>query len=59
VAVPVPANKSLISRAPSPKLAIFDYLEVLYNRQRRHISIGGIPPVTFDTRHAKSLGRAA
>ncbi|CAN5598048.1 hypothetical protein BH18ACT8_BH18ACT8_14870 [soil metagenome] len=41
------------------KLAIFDYLEVFYNRQRRHTSIGSIPPVTFETRHADGPGLAA
>ena len=41
------------------ELGIFDYIEVFYNRQRRHTSIGGIPPVTFETRHAETLGLAA
>lgn len=41
------------------KLALFDYLEVFYNRQRRHTSIGGIPPVTFENRHAETFGLAA
>ncbi len=35
------------------KLAIFDYIEVFYNRQRRHTSIGSIPPVTFEARFAR------
>jgi putative transposase len=33
------------------KLAIFDSLEVFYNRQRRHTSIGSIPPVSYEQRH--------
>jgi putative transposase len=41
------------------KLAIFDYIEVFYNRQRRHTSIGGVPPITFESRHAEQLGLAA
>jgi putative transposase len=41
------------------KLAIFDYLEVFYNRQRRHTSIGSIPPVTYETRFAEERGLAA
>ena len=41
------------------ELAVFDYIEVFYNRQRRHTSIGGIPPVTFETRHAQQLELAA
>lgn len=41
------------------KLGLFDYIEVFYNRQRRHTSIGGIAPVTFETRHADTVGLAA
>ena len=41
------------------KLAIFDYIEVFYNRQRRHTSIGSVPPVTFEARHAETRGLAA
>ena len=33
------------------KMAIFDYIEVFYNRQRRHTSIGSIPPATYEQRH--------
>jgi putative transposase len=33
------------------KLAIFDYIEVFYNRRRRHTSIGDVPPVTYEQRH--------
>jgi transposase InsO family protein len=41
------------------KLAIFDYLEIFYNRQRRHTSIGSVPPVTYETRFAQESGLAA
>lgn len=41
------------------KMAIFDYIEVFYNRQRRHTAIGSIPPVTFETRYAAQTGVAA
>ena len=41
------------------KLAISDYIEVFYNRQRRHTSIGSIPPVTYETRHAERADLAA
>ncbi len=34
------------------KLAIFDCIEVFYNRQRRHTSIGNIAPVNYEQRHA-------
>lgn len=41
------------------KLAIFDYLEVFYNRLRRHTSIGSIPPVTYETRQATAIAEVA
>ena len=41
------------------KLAIFDYIEIFYNRQRRHTSIGHVPPVTYETRWAATNGLAA
>ena len=31
--------------------AIFEYLEIFHNRQRRHSSLGMITPVEFETRH--------
>jgi putative transposase len=33
------------------KLAIFDYIEVFYNRRRRHSGIGNIPPVRYEQQH--------
>ena len=30
--------------------ALFDYIEVFYNRQRRHTTNGGISPVEAETR---------
>ena len=29
------------------KLAIFEYIEIYYNRQRRHSALGWISPVTY------------
>jgi putative transposase len=40
------------------KLAVFDYIEVFYNRRRRHTAIGGVPPVTFES-HAAATDDAA
>jgi putative transposase len=40
------------------KLAVFDYIEVFYNRRRRHTAIGGVPPVTYEA-HAFAAGDAA
>jgi transposase InsO family protein len=30
------------------KRSIFEYLEVFYNRQRRHSSLGYLPPAEFE-----------
>jgi transposase InsO family protein len=32
--------------------AIFEYLEIFHNRQRRHSALGMITPVEFEARHA-------
>ncbi len=37
--------------------AIFEYLEIFHNRQRRHSSLGMLTPVEFEARHSK--GQAA
>ncbi len=31
--------------------AIFEYLEIVHNRQRRHSSLGMLTPVEFEARH--------
>jgi transposase InsO family protein len=31
--------------------AIFEYLEIFHNRQRRHSALGMLTPVEFETRH--------
>ena len=31
--------------------AIFEYLEVFHNRQRRHSALGMLTPIEFETRH--------
>ena len=38
--------------------AIFDYVEVFYNRQRRHSALGYVSPVAFEARHAATLNMA-
>jgi len=30
---------------------IFDFIEVFYNRQRRHTSLGGLSPAIFETKN--------
>lgn len=39
-----------VSRAAA-ELAIFDYIETFYNPTRRHSSLGGVSPVTFEQRN--------
>ena len=46
------------NRNVQAKLAVFDYIEVFYNRGRRHTSIGGIPPVMFEARAADAQDAA-
>ena len=46
-------KKDLLHREAWPtrdgvKLAIFDYIEVFYNRQRRHSTLGQLSPATFE-----------
>jgi len=31
--------------------AIFEYLEIWHNRQRRHTSLGMLTPIEFEARH--------
>ena len=37
--------------------AIFEYLEIFHNRQRRHSSLGMLSPVEFELRHAANITR--
>ena len=39
--------------------AIHEYVEVFYNRQRRHSTLGGISPAEFERRHEQNLIQAA
>jgi len=34
--------------------AIFEYLEIFHNRQRRHSALGMLRPVEFESRHTNS-----
>jgi putative transposase len=60
-------KKELIHRQSWPTKAelrteVFDYIEVFYNRQRRHSTIGGLSPVRFEKislNHDQSKDRAA
>ena len=45
------ANAPFASRAAA-RLALFEYLEVWYNRQRLHSALGYTSPVNFERQHA-------
>ncbi len=38
---------------------IFNYIEVFYNRKRRHASLGNVSPVVYEKKHELNQGRAA
>ncbi len=38
---------------------IFNYIEVFYNRKRRHASLGYVSPVVYEEMHEMKQGRAA
>ena len=35
--------------------AIFEYLEIFHNRQRRHSSLGMLSPIEYEVRHADNI----
>ena len=37
--------------------AIFDWIEIFHNRQRRHSSLGMVTPVEYEIRHATTTAR--
>jgi len=38
---------------------IFNYIEVFYNRKRRHASLGNVSPAVYEKKHEMKQGRAA
>lgn len=40
------------SSRKAARIALFDYIEIFYNRKRRHTSVGGIPPVEVEAQFA-------
>lgn len=43
------------SSRSAAELAVFDYIETFYNRTRRHSSLGGVSPVTFEQRNKLTI----
>jgi transposase InsO family protein len=41
------------------RTATFDYIEIFYNRQRRHSTLGGISPAHYETLHQPPITQAA
>ena len=39
--------------------AIFEYLEIFHNRQRRHSSLGMLSPIEYELRHADNIAHIA
>ena len=39
-------------RSPGLRTAIFDFIEVFYNRQRRHSTLDYHPPAAYEHHHA-------
>ena len=37
--------------------AIFEYLEIFHNRQRRYSSLGMLSPIEYELRHADTVAR--
>ena len=48
-------NRTKYRTRDEARADIFDYIEVFYNRKRRHGYLGNISPVDFEKRSAKSL----
>jgi putative transposase len=53
----------LLDRHPWPtraglRTAIFDFIEVFYNRQRRHSTLDYHPPATYEQHHASAASEA-
>ena len=46
-------GKVIFQSRKEAKTAIFDYIEVFYNRKRRHSSLGYLSPVDFEKQGGK------
>jgi putative transposase len=46
-------GEALFSTRKEAEIALFDYIEVFYNRKRRHSSLGYLSPVDFEKQGEK------
>ena len=50
------ANRVRYRTRDEARADLFEYIEVFYNRKRRHGSLGNVSPVDFEGRSAGSFG---
>ena len=48
-------NRQVYQSHSEAKLSIFEWIEVFYNRQRRHSSLDYLSPATYDEQQAQVL----
>ena len=46
-------GEAIFSSRKEAETALFDYIEVFYNRKRRHSSLGYLSPVDFEKQEEK------
>ncbi len=49
-------DRSDWAKPAEARAAVFEYIEVFYNRIRRHSSLGNLSPEQFEERYRSSLG---
>ncbi len=52
-------QKKIYQTLEDAKKDIFNYIEVFYNRQRRHASLGNVSPVVYEEMYEMNQERAA
>ena len=57
-------KKELVHRRPwgtvrSAREAIVEYIEVFYNRRRKHSTLGYLSPAAFESKHEQEVALAA
>ena len=52
-------QKKIYETLEDAKKDIFNYIEVFYNRQRRHESLGNVSPVVYEEMYEMKQERAA